>query len=106
MPAVVDPEDSYPGFDLVSCKDYVYDGGKLSFTEDCEREIGRGSAIVESGSCEFYGGNDCEGTPFLSLEQGICDEEIYLSNFTCVSAIHFPTSRRSRFDSIRGTWDC
>lgn len=75
------PKQQHP----VYCRDYVYDGGELSFTEGCEREIGRGSAVVESGSCEFYNVNACEGTPYLRLEEGVCDQQIAISNFTCVS---------------------
>lgn len=68
----------------VRCHDDIYDGGVLNATEDCEREIGRGSALVVSGCCQFWGGDGCEGAPFLELAEGACDEQIQLSNFTCV----------------------
>lgn len=84
--AVLDPDTAASRHrHALSCRDYVYDGGELSFTEDCAREIGRGSAVVESGSCEFYSGGDCEGEPYLGLGEGVCGQEIYISNFTCVS---------------------
>lgn len=88
MPADIVDSTSIPG---VYCQDYVYNGGELNFTEDCSREIGRGSALVESGSCKFYGfeNDGCEGTPYLTLEEGVCDEQIQISNFTCVSCISF-----------------
>lgn len=85
VPADIDPSWHPKKKHHVYCKDYVYDGGELSFTEDCQREIGRGSAVVESGSCEFYDGGDCDGEPFLGLDKGVCDEQIYITNFTCVS---------------------
>lgn len=84
VPADIDP-DTWHHHPSIYCKDYVYNGGELNSTEDCQREIGRGSAVVESGSCEFYDGNDCVGSPFLGLKEGVCDEQIYITNFTCVS---------------------
>lgn len=71
----------------VRCHDDIYDGGVLTATEDCERQIGRGSALVVSGCCQFWdaeGSAGCEGAPFLELAEGVCDDQIQLSNFTCV----------------------
>lgn len=68
------------------CHDDIYNNGVVTSIEDCEREIGRGSALVVSGCCQFYGGQDaCSSTPYLLLAEGNCEDPIQISNFTCVS---------------------
>lgn len=75
----------FPGH--TKCHDDLYNNGSVTDTEDCTREIGRGSAYVVSGCCQFFSGvnGGCSGTPYLELGEGECDEQIQISNFTCVS---------------------
>lgn len=67
------------------CHDEIYNNGVVTSTENCEREIGRGSALVVSGCCQFFNGQDaCSATPYLKLADGQCEDPIQITNFTCV----------------------
>lgn len=74
----------------VRCHDDIYVYGELNSTKDCQSEIGRGSALVVSGCCQFFGvrPDGCAGaTPYTSLEEGACNEQIQIASFTCVSTL-------------------
>lgn len=80
------PSGSSYSSTATECHDDIYNNGVVTSTESCEREIGRGSALVVSGCCHFFGGqNTCSGTPYLILAEGQCADPIQISNFTCVS---------------------
>lgn len=82
------PSGSSLSFTSTECHDDIYSNGVVTSAEDCEREIGRGSALVVSGCCRFFGGGDaCSGTPYLELAEGDCQDPIQISNFTCVSLV-------------------
>ncbi|POS70431.1 hypothetical protein DHEL01_v211173 [Diaporthe helianthi] len=66
------------------CHDNIYNDGLVTSTENCEREIGRGTALVVSGCCQFFSGQDsCSGSPYLELAEGVCEDPIQITNFTC-----------------------
>ena len=71
----------------MECHDDIYNNGVVTSTENCERVIGRGSALVVSGCCQFFNGQDgCSGTPYLELSEGGCEDPIQITSFTCVSS--------------------
>lgn len=67
------------------CHDDIYNEGVVTSSENCESEIGRGSALVVSGCCQFFSGQDaCSGSPYLELAQGECEDPIQITEFICV----------------------
>ncbi|KAG8163858.1 hypothetical protein KVR01_005776 [Diaporthe batatas] len=67
-----------------TCHDDIYNGGVITATENCEREIGRGAALMVSGCCQFFSSQDsCSGTPYLELAEGACEDPIQITKFTC-----------------------
>lgn len=67
------------------CWDDIYDNGTISSSEDCLREIGRGSAKVIAGCCRFWDIDACMGEPFGKISEGVCDQQIGFTSFICVS---------------------
>ncbi|KAH8766049.1 hypothetical protein F5883DRAFT_644990 [Diaporthe sp. PMI_573] len=66
------------------CHDDIHNDGVVTSTEDCDRGIGRGSALVVNGCCQFFGFQDgCSGLPYLELAEGECQDPIQIDNFTC-----------------------
>lgn len=66
------------------CRDDIYNDGVVTSTESCEREIGRGTALVVSGCCQFFSGqNACSSSPYLELAEGQCEDPIQITDFSC-----------------------
>lgn len=84
LPATADSYAAYPG---VTCRDDVYVDGQLNRTKPCSSDIGRGSAKAVSGCCLLFDGrvDQCGDEPFLTLEEGVCDEQAQITEFICVS---------------------
>jgi hypothetical protein len=67
------------------CHDDIYNNGNITGSENCERQIGRGTALVVSGCCQFYDSQEgCSSTSYLKLAEGACQDPIQIDNFTCV----------------------